>query len=201
MPRPQNTEQRRAQIVGGLARVMAARGYAKATIQEIAREAGLSPGLVHYHFGSKQEILLALIESLGSIVRARLDSQAPDPAERLFAAIDAIVGTEQGIDSDAVACWVVIGAEAVRQPEVRRLYERLMREAIDELADAFGEAMRKRGRSDASARAAALSVVASIEGFFRLAAGAPSVVPHGSAAVSIRESAARLIEAAEVTRP
>ena len=45
MPRPPNTEQRRSQIVGGLARVMAERGYAKATIQAIAKAAGLSPGL------------------------------------------------------------------------------------------------------------------------------------------------------------
>ena len=201
MPRPQNTEQRRAQIVSALARVMADQGYAKATVQAIAKAAGLSSGLVHYHFGSKQEILLALIERLGSIVRSRLDSHATDPSERLHAAIDALVGSEQGIEGDAVACWVVIGAEAVRQPEVKQLYERLTAEAIAELTAAFREAMRACERSDASAPAAALSVVASVEGFFRLAAGAPAVVPPGSAATSIKEIASRLIEAAEVARP
>ena len=80
MPRPPNTEQRRAQIVQALARGMARSGYAKATIQEIAREAGLSPGLIHYHFRSKQEVLIGLIESLATLIRGRLDSGVAGPA-------------------------------------------------------------------------------------------------------------------------
>jgi TetR/AcrR family transcriptional repressor of bet genes len=199
MPRPQNTEQRRSEIVSGLARVMADQGYAKATIQAIANEAGLTPGLVHYHFESKQEILLALIERLGSVVRSRLDTEASDPSEKLFNAIDALVGTEQGIEGDAVACWVVIGAEAVRQPEVQRLYESLIREAIEEFTTAFREAMHKDGRSARTAPTAALSVVVAIEGFFRLAAGSPSCVPSGSASDSIKQIARGYLAAAEAS--
>lgn len=201
MPRPQNTDQRRSEIVSGLARVMADQGYAKATIQAIANAAGLTSGLVHYHFESKQEILLALIERLASVVRSRLDPQAADPSAKLIAAIDALVGTEQGIESDAVACWVVVGAEAVRQPEVQRLYESLIREAIAEFTSAFREAMHEDGRSDSTAPAAALSLVAAIEGFFRLAAGSPSCVPDGSASDSIKQIAQGYLAAAEATHP
>jgi len=197
MPRPQNKEQRRSEIIGGLARVMADQGYAKATIQAIAKAAGLTPGLVHYHFQNKQEILLALIERLASIVRARLDTEAADPTGKIYAAIDALVGTKGGIESEAIACWVVIGAEAVRQPEVQGLYEALMREAIEEFATAFRSAMNKEGRSDATASDAALSVVAAMEGFFRLAAGSPSCVPSGSAASSIKQIARGFIDSAE----
>jgi TetR/AcrR family transcriptional repressor of bet genes len=183
---------------------MADRGYAKATIQAIAEAAGLTSGLVHYHFRNKQEILLeillALIERLASLVRARLDGQAADPRERLFAAIDALVGSERGIETEAVACWVVIGAEAVRQPEVQSLYETLMREAIEEFTSAFRSAMHKDGRSDATAPAAAVSVVAAIEGFFRLASGSPSCVPPGSAAASIKQIARGYLDAAEEAR-
>jgi len=200
MPRPQNTEQRRSEIIGGLARVMADRGYAKATIQAIAQAAGLTPGLVHYHFRNKQEILLALIERLASVVKSRLDAEAADPSEKICAAIDALVGTEGGIETEAVACWVVIGAEAVRQPEVRSLYEALVREAIDEFTSAFRSAMHKEGRSDATASEAALSVVAAMEGFFRLAAGSPSCVPSGSAASSIKQIARGYLAAAEEAR-
>jgi len=197
MPRPQNTRQRRSEIIGGLARVMADQGYAKATIQAIAKAAGLTPGLVHYHFQNKQEILLALIERLASIVRARLDTEAADPTDKIYAAIDALVGTKGGIESEAIACWVVIGAEAVRQPEVQGLYEALMREAIEEFANAFRSAMQKEGRSDATAPDAALSVVAAMEGFFRLAAGSPSCVPSGSAASSIKQIARGFLDSAE----
>ena len=200
MPRPPNTQQRRAEIVAGLARAMAERGYAKATIQAIAQAAGLTPGLVHYHFQSKQEILLALIERLASVVRARIDAKALAPTEKLFAAIDALVGTDRGIETEAVACWVVIGAEAVRQPEVQVVYEALIREVIAEFANAFGDAMRADGRSDAAAPAAAVAVVAAIEGYFRLAAAAPSCVPPGTAASSIGQIARGFLQAAGETR-
>src|SRR5262245_26138907 len=196
MPRPTNTEQRRADIVRGLAAVMAERGYAKATIKEIARAAGLTPGLVHYHFRDKQQILLSLIEGLAALVRGRMTRGARDATD-LFAAIDAMLGTEEGADASAVACWVVIGAEAVRQPEVRVLYEALMREAREEFTRAFRSAMKSAGRSDATADVAAMSILAAIEGFFRLSAGAPSCVPPGSAAGAVRRIAKGFLDSAE----
>lgn len=197
MPRPPNKEQRRSQIIDGLARVMADHGYAKATIQAIAKAAGLTPGLVHYHFQNKQGILIALIERLASVVRARLDTDAADPIDKIDAAIDALVGTKGGIESEAVACWVVIGAEAVRQPAVQSLYEALIREVIEQFASGFRSAMQAQGHSDSTAPAAALAVVAAMEGFFRLAAGSPSCVPSGSAAYSIKQIARGFLESAE----
>jgi TetR/AcrR family transcriptional repressor of bet genes len=189
MPRPPNTEERRRQIVAGLAEVMAERGYAKATVQAIARAAGLTPGLVHYHFESKQQILIALIETLAETVRARLRVGVDSPEHRLRAAIDALVGTHAGIETRAVACWVVIGAEAVREPAVRELYQTAMEQLIAEFEGILREAMQKRGGSGAGAPSAAVAVVAAIEGFFRLAAGAPSCVAPGTAAACVREIA------------
>lgn len=58
MARPTNTDARRAEIVEAMLRVMARRGYARASIAAIAEEAGLTAGLVHYHFRNKQAILL-----------------------------------------------------------------------------------------------------------------------------------------------
>ncbi len=198
MPRPRNTEQRRSEIVRGLAQVMAERGYAKATVQAIARAAGLTPGLVHYHFASKQEILLALVATLADVVRKRMASAASEPVERLDAAIDALLGTGQGIEAEAVACWVVVGAEAVRQPEVRAQYESLVREAVAEFEAIFRAARRGAARSEAGAHAAAVAVVAAVEGFFRLAAGAPSCVAPGTAAASVRAIARGFLESGEI---
>jgi TetR/AcrR family transcriptional repressor of bet genes len=198
VPRPANTQQRRRQIVRGLAEVMAERGYAKATVQAIARAAGLTPGLVHYHFRSKQEVLIALIEGLAALVRRRLRSAAADdPEHRLQAAIEALVGTEAGVEAQAVACWVVIGTEAVRQPEVRELYESMMRQMISEFEAILRDAMQKQGGSAADAPAAALATVAAIEGFFRLGAGVPACVPPGAAARAVRAIADAFVAAGE----
>ena len=50
MARPRNTEERRRQIVDGLRLVMAENGYDGASVQAVAKAAGLTAGLVHYHF-------------------------------------------------------------------------------------------------------------------------------------------------------
>src|SRR5438105_2175274 len=40
---------------------MSRRGYENTTIKDIAEEAGVAPGLVHYYFSSKQELVLAVL--------------------------------------------------------------------------------------------------------------------------------------------
>ena len=75
MPRPSNSEARRAQITRALMKVMAKRGYDGASVADIAKAAKLTPGLVHYHFESKQEILLELLASLVARHEAGLEAR------------------------------------------------------------------------------------------------------------------------------
>ena len=203
MARPSNTEERRRQIVDGLLTVMAERGYAAASVASVAEAAGLAAGLVHYHFENKQEILLALVDTLGARARARRDAlvkHARTARTRLFAAIDALLAPGDGADARAVACWVAIGAEAVRQPEVRKQYERLVRTGVHELEALLRDVLRSEGRSTAKAAVAAAGLMAAVEGCFRLAAAAPNVIAAGSAAGLVRAMAVGLIEAQEVRR-
>ena len=119
MGRPANTAERRQQIVGGLMKLIARKGYAGASIQDIAREAGLASGLVHYHFESKQEILLTLFAQLEDLVKQRLDARlaalpaAGDPRAALDALIDAFLAIDEKADQRAVLCWTMISAEAI----------------------------------------------------------------------------------------
>lgn len=52
---------RRKQIVDGLMKCMQTKPYQKISIKEIAQAAGLSHGLLHYYFSSKDEILYELV--------------------------------------------------------------------------------------------------------------------------------------------
>ena len=129
MPRPSNKEQRRKEIVQGLLDVMSENGYEKASIQSIAKACGLTPGLIHYHFKTKQEILVALIKSLSLIAQERYEGlleSAVSPRGKLEAFIDAALSLGEGADEKAVSAWVVIGAEAIRQPEVQILYQEII---------------------------------------------------------------------------
>jgi len=128
-----NTDQRRAQIVDGLLTVMAASGYEGATIVAIGKAVGLSSGLVHYHFATMEEVLLALVERLvrgvGARYQARVAGQT-GAAARLHAWIDAHVARGNDGDPRAVVAWSLVGAEAVRNQAVRAAYQRAIEEQI-----------------------------------------------------------------------
>lgn len=172
---------------------MAREGYERATIAEIAREAGLAPGLLHYHFGSKQEILVASVERLVARLEARfsarLETAGDDPRARLQAFVDAHVAL--GDDHDprddprAVAAWVVIGAEAVRLPEVRALYSAAIVASLSRLRALVAACLRAEARPTRNAGRIAAAILSAIEGSYRLSAAAPGALPEGYAAPTL----------------
>jgi AcrR family transcriptional regulator len=54
--------QTRARLLEAAAGVYARRGFAGATLDEVAAEAGFTKGAVYGHFGSKENLLVALVE-------------------------------------------------------------------------------------------------------------------------------------------
>ncbi|HYM55659.1 MAG TPA: TetR/AcrR family transcriptional regulator, partial [Solirubrobacteraceae bacterium] len=54
--------QTRARLLEAAARVYARQGFGGATLDEVAAEAGFTKGAVYGHFGSKENLLLALME-------------------------------------------------------------------------------------------------------------------------------------------
>jgi AcrR family transcriptional regulator len=68
MPRtPKVVEDRREQIIDAAMRVFAQKGFMKATNKDVAREAGITPGLIYYYFQSKEALLKAVLEERSPI--------------------------------------------------------------------------------------------------------------------------------------
>jgi TetR/AcrR family transcriptional regulator, transcriptional repressor of bet genes len=194
-----NTEHRRAAIVAAMLPVMAQHGYERATIQAIAREAGLTPGLIHYHFKSKQEILVELVKAIMEFARSRFERAATDdarPTERLRAYIDARLGLGAGAGPDMVVAWVMVGAEAVRQPEVRALYEQAIAAELAVLTQLLHACLAEKRRATGSAPTLAAGLVAMMEGAFQLSSAAAGVMPAGYAADTAMSFASLSIAAA-----
>jgi TetR/AcrR family transcriptional regulator, transcriptional repressor of bet genes len=201
MPRPSNKEDRQREIVSGLMRVMAERGYEKASIQAIAGAAGLTAGLVHYHFRSKQEVLLALVERLVGLMRMRFErrlADARDPWDRLDAYIDGHLALDESSDAEAVACWVAIGAEALRQPEVKTTYQQTIRAELEVLEQLVRDVLTLDRRALERARDIAAALLSAIQGAYQLGVVA-EVTPPGFAAATTKQMARGLV-AAEVLR-
>jgi TetR/AcrR family transcriptional regulator, transcriptional repressor of bet genes len=187
MPRPSNTATRRTQIVRAMSVVMAGQGYDGATIQAVAAQAGLTPGLVHYHFKSKLEILLSLIEHIEENVLLRYEAlkKKKDPAKDLKAFIDAFLSLGDGADQVSVRCWIIIGAEALRQRDVDAAYKAVVARQIDDLEKIVKRCLKDEAKSTRASRSIALGIHASIEGSLRLLVSAPSMIEVGFAAPTV----------------
>ena len=72
-------EAKRLRLLDAGAEQFAALGYAKTTVGEIARAAGVSKGLLYVHFGSKEELFLAVLERTleqwGEVARQGVEDQ------------------------------------------------------------------------------------------------------------------------------
>ncbi len=185
MPRPPNTESRRAQIVQAFMPVLARLGYGKATVIEIARQAGLAPGLIHYHFANKREILVSLVNAMVEHAQARFEQlllQGQSPEQRLRAYLDARLALGEGADADLAAAWVMVGAEAVREAEVREVYQRAVSADLVQLTDLVRACLAHQRRDTDAAPALACALLAMMEGAFQLASATRGVMPLGYAA-------------------
>jgi AcrR family transcriptional regulator len=68
MPRtPKVVDDRREQIIDAAMRVFAQKGFARATNRDVAREAGITTGLIYYYFKSKEDLLKATLEKYSPI--------------------------------------------------------------------------------------------------------------------------------------
>jgi TetR/AcrR family transcriptional repressor of bet genes len=197
MPRPTNTDERQAQIIAGLQQVMALKGYERASIQDIAKAARLSPGLVHYHFDSKLEVLEALVATLRQRHLARLDdalaAAGHDPLDRVFAFVDFHLAAGPAADPESLAVWVSLSGEALRSTEVRERFSAALGELRDRLLLMIAEGQRKKLFVKGDAQALAVALLATIEGYFVIAATARELIPAGSAARAARRMAEGLL--------
>ncbi len=184
MARPSNTAERRSQITGALMHVMAVKGYEGASIAQIARAAGLTQGLIHYHFQNKEAILLALLDQLSTGYLQRLDLAVGGPAaplQRLDTLLDFHLGLGAHADPDALACWIFLSGQALRSPAVRERFEQALAQTSDRVRGLIAEAAQRGEVGDVDAQACAGAITATIQGYFLLGAAARSVVPRGSA--------------------
>jgi AcrR family transcriptional regulator len=116
----------RARLLEAAARVYARSGFAGATLDQVAAEAGFTKGAVYGHFGSKEKLLLALLqehlaaqiaEQLELFNRVRGDRELPT-WERPIAGSDSWMRSMQE-DPDPFRLFVELWSYAQRDEQLR----------------------------------------------------------------------------------
>jgi AcrR family transcriptional regulator len=94
MGRTSNASERREQIIWALYDCLVEKGQEKVTIKEIAFKAGLPPGVIHYYFKSKDDIVSNLagviVQKYSSMVQEHIE-KAKSTAQQINYAIDFII--------------------------------------------------------------------------------------------------------------
>jgi AcrR family transcriptional regulator len=118
-------EERRAAILDSALAVFAERGYHSSSIDDIAREGGISKALIYEHFGSKQALYTELLEQHAGELFERLGASIEQAgrvgAARLAAGLDAFYSF---VEERRVA-WRMLFREA-SDPEMVRVLERIV---------------------------------------------------------------------------
>lgn len=90
-PRKQSRAARRQQLIEATIETIATQGYARTTLSDVARQAGISHGLVNFHFETKERLLTETLQYLAAEYRqnwtAALEAAGPSPAEQLDAVL------------------------------------------------------------------------------------------------------------------
>lgn len=114
---------RRAALVDAAILEIGRAGTLDVTVSQIARRAGMSSGLAHHYFGSKEQIFLAamrrIMSDLGDRVRAEL-AHARTPRERLNAIIAASFAEEE-FAAEVISAWLTFYTLAQNNEGARRL--------------------------------------------------------------------------------
>jgi TetR/AcrR family transcriptional regulator, transcriptional repressor of bet genes len=188
MPRPSNTEERRRQITSGLMVAMAKHGYDGASIGDIAKAAALAPGLVHYHFKSKQEILIALAEQLVEQdqqgLAAFLARYRGNALQTLDAIIDFYLKLHPNADPAILACWIALSSEAQRNRKVGKVFAGALGDLHERIRQQVALGIDSGEFRDVVPNQIAAAIVATVQGYFVLAGTARDLIPKGSAARS-----------------
>jgi len=120
-------------------------GYAAITTRKLAEEAGLNHGLVHYYFGSMQELLLQVLERYTDrlIVRQREMYAAPGPFIDKWRTAMGYLDEDE--DSGYAKVWYELQAMGWNDPEIRkrvvnvdRAWYKVITEALDKAMDEYG---------------------------------------------------------------
>jgi AcrR family transcriptional regulator len=151
----EHIEARRRQILEAAIKCFAVEGFHRATMQDIFRESGLSPGAVYRYFPGKKEILRAIAaEAFG---RARRDlgfldeeSDVPKPAS-IEEALANLLAFWENLDLAELQYRarlpVQLWAEAFRDPELMELARGIIEMACAALASIVRD-QQERGELD-----------------------------------------------------
>src|SRR5215208_4566712 len=122
-------EQRRDQILDAANVLFAERAYDEVSVEDIARAAGVTRGLVHHYFGGRKDVYIGLLERLGA---QREDELRPPVGRSARARVaDTVSRWLDWTEANRTVYVATIGrGEDIADADVRQVVTELVRRAV-----------------------------------------------------------------------
>ncbi|MBM3666476.1 MAG: TetR/AcrR family transcriptional regulator [Actinobacteria bacterium] len=132
-------------IVEAMRSSVARRGISGSTFEHVARDAGVSRGLLHYYFGTKEALLVEVVRRDAEHRIARLDEplEAAKSADEI---LEVLVANLQDSIQNEPGFWVLIFelfTAGHRNPEIQREVGELFNRTRAHVADIFAAKQRE----------------------------------------------------------
>jgi len=124
-------------IIEAMRSSVAARGIAGSTFEHVSREAGVSRGLLHYYFGTKERLLVEVVRRDSEVRVARLDEPLAQ-AQTVDDVVDVLVSNLLDLIDNEPGFFDLIFevyTAGRRTPEIRRETAELFTRSRDHVAE------------------------------------------------------------------
>lgn len=146
LPASRIRQERRRQLIEATIESIAKRGFAETTLSAVTAEAGLSHGVVNFHFESKEQLL---IDTLGFLAeehfdhwRRAMEKAGEAPAKRMEALVRADFAPAV-CSRKKLAVWFAFWGQAKHRPiylDIHSRHDAARRENLVALCSALGPA-------------------------------------------------------------
>ena len=175
---------RREALITATIEALAEDGGLDARVSDIARKAGVSTGLAHHYFGSKEELFVEtmrhLLVLLGTASAASL-KRCDTPRERIDAILETNFSPRQ-FDKSTIAAWLIFYVRSIKSDESRRLLSIYTRRLRSNLIFAVSPVCTPKQAVEIAEGAAAL-----IDGFWLRTALNTTLIEREQAITTVRK--------------
>jgi AcrR family transcriptional regulator len=180
-PRPDVSEERRAQILDAAISVFSRMGFNRARMEDVARESGLAKGTLYLYYRSKDALIRALLERIFAWGRRDLEASLTgegSAGERLLELSRRMSGEVKRL-SVLLPVWFEFYAVAARNEAVKPFVKRYFEEYRAALEAVVREGIESGEFRQVDAGEVAVTIISLFEGVTLLWAFDPEAVPVG----------------------
>jgi TetR/AcrR family transcriptional regulator, transcriptional repressor of bet genes len=160
---------RKSELQKAAFEVLFTQGFQSITVEQIADRAGISKGIVHHYFKSKQQLLRYAVRHGHAMYRTAVVTRLKEkrsPSERLWAIIDGNFAPEI-FHPELCRIWLSVFDASYGDEQLRRLFEIVDARTISNIA------LELRRLGDSQAKNKSYAIMNFIDGLWILAASQP----------------------------